>query len=168
MNGELPDDIAQLKALLREQRALKRNLSILVASYRREIDKQKAHIDKLQRMLFGSWSEKTRDRAAKLLIRVERNLEALQAEMDAVLGPNADPVVPHKLQQSSHRKPLPAHLPRETRCIKPEEACCPDCGGALKPLGESISEQLELISSAFGVIETKREKLACGKCDRIV
>lgn len=164
----MPDDITQLKALLREQRALNRNLSILVASYRREIDKQKAHIDKLQRMVFGSRSEKNRDRAAKLLRKVEKNLEALQAEMDAVLGPNADPVVPRVLQQSSHRKPLPAHLPRETRNIKPEETCCPDCGGALKRLGESISEQLELISSAFRVIETKREKLACGKCDCIV
>nr|WP_244596383.1 IS66 family transposase zinc-finger binding domain-containing protein [Escherichia coli] len=31
-----------------------------------------------------------------------------------------------------------------------------------------MSEQLELISSAFKVIETQRPKLACCRCDHIV
>lgn len=168
MNDELPDDITQLKALLREQRAINRNLSSLVTSYRREIDKLKAHIDKLQRMVFGSSSERNRDKATKLLRKAEKRLETLLVEMDAVQGPDLDPAVPRALQQSSHRKPLPSHLPRETRHIEPEETCCPDCGGAFKLLGESVSEQLEIISSAFQVLETKRTKLACGKCDRIV
>nr|WP_250855123.1 IS66 family transposase zinc-finger binding domain-containing protein [Escherichia coli] len=52
-------------------------------------------------------------------------------------------------------------LPRETRVIRPEEECCPACGGELSSLGCDVSEQLELISSAFKVIETQRPKLAC-------
>ncbi|WP_133523182.1 IS66 family transposase [Buttiauxella sp. JUb87] len=167
MNDELPDDINLLKSLLREQRAQNQHLSGLVTSYRLDIDKLKAHIDKLQRMVFGSRSEKTRDKATKLLRKVEKRLTALQAEMGVVLGPDPDPAVPRVLQQSARRKPLPAHLPRETQRIEPEETCCPDCGGTLKPLAESISEQLELISSAFKVIETVRPKLACGRCDHI-
>lgn len=108
-----------------------------------------------------------RDKAAKLLRKVEKPLTVLQAEMDVVLGPDPDPAVPRVLQQSARRKPLPTHLPRETRRIEPEGTCCPDCGGALKPLADSISEQLELISSAFKVIETVHPKLACGRCDHI-
>ncbi|WP_206542078.1 hypothetical protein, partial [Escherichia coli] len=42
-----------------------------------------------------------------------------------------DPVLPSALRQSSARKPLPASLPRETRVIRPEEECCPACGGEL-------------------------------------
>ncbi|HCR5677580.1 TPA: IS66 family transposase, partial [Shigella flexneri] len=79
-----------------------------------------------------------------------------------------DPVLPSPLRQSSARKPLPASLPRETRVIRPEEECCPACGGELSSLGCDVSEQLELISSAFKVIETQRPKLACCRCDHIV
>ncbi len=38
----------------------------------------------------------------------------------------------------------------------------------LSVLGCDVSEQLELISSAFKVIETQRPKLACCNCDHIV
>ncbi|UJY30085.1 IS66 family transposase zinc-finger binding domain-containing protein [Escherichia coli] len=61
-----------------------------------------------------------------------------------------------------------ASLPRETRVIRPEEECCPACGGELSSLGCDVSEQLELISSAFKVIETQRPKQACCRCDHIV
>ncbi|MCI5353603.1 IS66 family transposase, partial [Escherichia coli] len=58
--------------------------------------------------------------------------------------------------------------PRETRVIRPEEECCPASGGELSSLGCDVSEQLELIHSAFKVIETQRPKLACCRCDHIV
>ncbi|EOA0888587.1 IS66 family transposase zinc-finger binding domain-containing protein, partial [Escherichia coli] len=38
----------------------------------------------------------------------------------------------------------------------------------LSSLGCDVSEQLELIHSAFKVIETQRPKLACCRCDHIV
>ena len=76
--------------------------------------------------------------------------------MAETLGEQYDLVLPSALRQSSARKPLPASLPRETRVIRPEEECCPACGGELSSLGCDVSEQLELISSAFKVIETQR------------
>ncbi len=88
--------------------------------------------------------------------------------MAETLDEQYDPVLPSALRQSSARKPLPASLPRETRVIRPEEECCPACGGELSSLGCDVSEQLELISSAFKVIETQRPKLACCRCDHIV
>uniref|UniRef100_A0A6V7KS49 IS66 family transposase n=1 Tax=Bracon brevicornis TaxID=1563983 RepID=A0A6V7KS49_9HYME len=68
----------------------------------------------------------------------------------------------------SSRKPLPTSLPRETVRIEPTETSCPVCGGELAALGETVSEQLDIINNAFRVIETVRPKLACRKCDAIV
>lgn len=66
------------------------------------------------------------------------------------------------------RQPLPAHLPREDNVIEPLDEACSACGGKLKPLGEDVSEQLELIDSAFKVIRHIRRKKACACCDHIV
>jgi transposase len=41
-------------------------------------------------------------------------------------------------------------------------------GAQLKPLGEDVSEQLDIIDAAFKVIGTIRRKKACGSCDCIV
>ncbi len=90
--------------------------------------------------------------------------------MAEVLGEQHDPALPQPLHQSSSRKRklLPASLPSETRTLSLAETACPECGGELNALGCDISEQLELISSAFKVIETRRPKLACCSCDHIV
>ena len=72
------------------------------------------------------------------------------------------------MRQSRHRRPLPAHLPREIRRLEPEESCCPEYGGELDYLGGVSAEQLELVSCALKVIRTERVKKACTKCDCIV
>ncbi|AIA48130.1 hypothetical protein L085_13485 [Serratia sp. FS14] len=65
MNNELPDDVAQLKALLVAQQAVIVRLSGEITGYAREIDSLRALVTKLQRMLFGRSSEENRkeDRA---------------------------------------------------------------------------------------------------------
>ncbi|AIA48129.1 hypothetical protein L085_13480 [Serratia sp. FS14] len=73
-----------------------------------------------------------------------------------------------KASDSPTRKALPATLPRDRQVISPDETECPVCCGKLKPLGESLSEQLDIINTAFRVIETVRPKLACSRCDGIV
>ncbi|EPR0865619.1 IS66 family transposase, partial [Escherichia coli] len=125
-------------------------------------------VAKLQRMQFGKSSEKLRAKTERQILEAQERISALQEEMAETLGEQYDPVLPSPLRQSSARKPLPASLPRETRVIRPEEECCPACGGELSSLGCDVSEQLELISSAFKVIETQRPKLACCRCDHIV
>lgn len=120
----------------------------------------KALVAELQRMQFGKSSEKLRAKTERQIQEAQERISALQEEMAETLGEQYDPVLPSSLRQSSARKPLPALLPHETRVIRPEEECCPACGGDLSPLGCDVSEQLELISSAFKVIETQRPKLA--------
>ncbi len=66
------------------------------------------------------------------------------------------------------RRPLPEHLPRETRKYPPKQSACPDCGGELKHLGEDVSEMLEYVPARFKVIRQVRPKLACACCERIV
>ncbi len=84
-----------------------------------------------------------------------------------MLGEQHDPALPQPLRQSSSRKPLSASLPRETRTLSPAETARPACGGEFSVLGCDVSEQLELISGTFKVIETRQPKLACCSCDHI-
>src|SRR3546814_9618763 len=45
---------------------------------------------------------------------------------------------------------------------------CPDCGGALRPLGDDRDEQLDVAPIQWRVIRTVRPKYSCRACDRIV
>lgn len=62
---------------------------------------------------------------------------------------------------------MPEHLAREERIHRPANDDCPQCGGALKPLGEDVSEQLEYVRAHFRVIRHRRPKLACLDCNAI-
>ncbi|EDT6893046.1 TPA: IS66 family transposase [Salmonella enterica] len=175
METSLAHENARLWALLQTQQdtirqmaEYNRLLSQRVAAYASEINRLKALVAKLQRMQFGKSSEKLRAKTERQIQEAQERISALQEEMAETLGEQYDPALPSALRQSSARKPLLASLPRETRVIRPEEECCPACGGDLSPLGCDVSEQLELISSAFKVIETQRPKLACCRCDVIV
>ncbi|KDA81986.1 transposase IS66 family protein, partial [Escherichia coli 2-011-08_S3_C3] len=175
MDTSLAHENARLRALLQTQQdtirqmaEYNRLLSLRVAAYASEINRLKALVAKLQRMQFGKSSEKLRAKTERQIQEAQERISALQEEMAETLGEQYDPALPSALRQSSARKPLPASLPRETRVIRPEEECCPACGGELSPLGCDVSEQLELISSAFKVIETQRPKQACCRCEHIV
>ncbi len=54
------------------------------------------------------------------------------------------------------------------RVHAPASCACPECGGALRPLGEDASEQLDYVPGYFQVIRHVRPKLACRACARIV
>lgn len=197
MNDTLPDDIEQLKAMLREQQAalqqqhaaIKKQQSRLrqyagqVSGYELEINRLKAQLDKLRRMLFGQSSEKSRNKLENKILQAEKRLAELESRLvvaknclngnepapDATANTVAVPQTPpEKPARHTSRKPLPADLPRETQTLLPAASVCPSCGGELKVMGETISEQLEIINTAFKVIETVRPKLACSRCDVIV
>lgn len=131
-----------------------------------EIEHLKLLIAKLRRMQFGRSSEKLDRQIEQLELRLEE-LQTSQAE--AVAGKAATKEnLPEPPVNVPARRPLPAHLPRETRKYLPKQEACPDCGGALKPLGEDVSEILEYVQVRFKVIRQVRPKLACSGCDRIV
>ncbi len=149
---DLPDDIELLKALVIAQR-------IELHSHLAEIEHLKLIIAKLKRLQFGRRSEKL-DREIEQL---ELRLEELQVS-SAPAAPVASekPAAPVPV-----RRALPEHLPR-TRVEHTPACTCPDCGAAMRRIGEDVSEVLDYVPARFRVIRHVRPKLACPACERIV
>jgi transposase len=128
-----------------------------------EIEHLKLLIAKLRRMRFGRSSEKLDRKIDQLELRLEE-LQASQPESKTV-APNSPEISP---VTRPVRRPLPDHLPRETRKYPPKQEACLDCGGELKHLGEDVSEILEYVPERFKVIRQVRPKSACARSERIV
>jgi transposase len=159
----LPDldqmSVAELKLLLHDQHAE-------ILSYKTEIGILKLQILKLRRMQFGQKSEKRARQIEQLELLVE-DLEETEAQITCAAA--IDEQKPARSAPAKKpRRAFPENLPRETRTISPREQECPDCGGALKFLGEDVCETLELEPIRFKVIRTVRPKMACACCDTIV
>ncbi len=163
-NHPLPDLDAlnpnELKALIFSQREQ-------LASRDSEIEHLKLLIARLRRAQFGRKSEKLDREIEQLELRLDE-LEATQAEKVVASQTSAAPVSAVNAPAKPARRPLPEHLPRETRKYPPKQSACPDCGGELKHLGEDISEILEYVPARFKVIRQVRPKLTCACCERIV
>lgn len=114
------------------------------------IDTLRGQIARLQRMQFGASSEKL----SREIEQLELALEELETERDAPV-----PV-----------RSLPGHLPREEVVHEPEAgACtCPDCGGALRPLGIDTHEMLDIVPVRWRVVRNVRPKYSCRVCEKIV
>ena len=158
--SHLPDDIDTLKRLVLEREAelaTARQTTLHLSAW---IEKLKLEIARLKRMQFGRSSERLGERIDQLELIVE-DLEVSQAQA----GPASPACVAEK--RAPVRKPLPAHLPRET--VRHEsEPNCPDCGSVLKTIGEDLAEMLEYVPAHFKVIRHVRPRLACRCCERIV
>jgi transposase len=157
--------LAQHETLTAQEEVL-RSKEELLASHEEEIERLKLLIAKLRRMQFGRRSEKLERQIEQLELQLDE-LEAERAEKTAS-SPTPQPSTEKASATKPARQPLPAHLPREVREIRPKEAACPDCGGELKRLGEDVSEMLEFVPAEFKVIRQARPKLACSRCDKIV
>jgi transposase len=155
MNAEhaaLPDDIDALKALIVAQQALLSERAV-------EIEHLNLIIAKLKRLQFGRRSEKMDREIEQLELRLEELQVSAVAEapISAEKSPARTPV----------RRPLPEHLPR-TRVEHTPACACPDCGAAMRRIGEDVAEMLEYVPERFRVIQHVRPKLACPACERIV
>jgi len=129
------------------------------------IEKLKLQIAKLKRLKFGRSSEKLEGQIAQLELIVEE-LEASEAQLppnrrrQAASDQNSD-------DPSRSRRALPETLPRETVEHSPGTDC-PDCGAALRRIGQDVSEQLEFVPEHFKVIRHVRPRLACRCCERVL
>jgi len=164
----LPDDVETLKSMLVAERAA-RMVAEGEAQHRALlIEKLKYTIRKLRHERFGQSSER-----GTLLDQLELQLadleeDAAQAETAAAMVAASDKVtVPSFERRKPARRSLPEHLPRE-RIVYPLPAVCPCCGGgALRKIGEDVTETLELIPRQWKVIQHVREKFSCRACETI-
>lgn len=126
----------------------------------------KARLARLLRARFGASSEKLRGSIEQLELMLE-DLEAQIAET-APAEPEdaAPPAPPQGTRRKPVRKPLPDSLPRDV--VEHAAPCaCPQCGGALRPLGEDVTEVLDYVPGSFRVTRHVRPKLSCCACESI-
>jgi transposase len=148
--------IAELEAALTAARADISARDIL-------IDTLRVQIARLKRMQFGKSSEKLDAQIAQL----ELALEELEGEAVVVSVCRADP---EQTERPAPVRTLPPHLPREDQRIEPDagNCTCPDCGGALRPLGQDSDEMLDAVPVQWRVVRTIRPKYSCRTCEKIV
>jgi len=145
VRDELPNDIESLKDLVLAQSS--------------EVEHLKLVIQKLQRLSFGRRSEKLEREIEQLEFRLE--------ELQIAEAPAVRITVQTSPAQPPVRRPLPKHLSR-TRVEHMPVCACPDCGSAMRQIGEDVAEVLDYVPARFRVIQHVRPKLACPECERIV
>ena len=136
-----------------------------------EIEKLKIQLARLRRQQFGRSSEKI-DRIIEQLELMLDELETEAAAGPMTAGPVAAPVTDEDdsaavRKKSSGRRPLPEHLPRREIVHSPD-CTCPACGGAMRKVGEDVSEVLDYLPGRFEVIRHVRPALSCRRCESIV
>jgi transposase len=162
----LPADALRALILAQHQDLITKDEQLL--SREREIEHLKLLLVKLHRMQFGRKSEKLQRQIEQLELRLEE-LESNRSEKETQPSEAASvPASATPAPTKPARRPLPDHLPRETRRHEPKETACPQCQGELRKLGEDVSEMLEYVPASFVVIRHVRTKLSCTKCDCIV
>jgi transposase len=160
LSDSLPDDLQVLKALVCEQAALIEAKDAELRAKDLRIEQVLAQLHRLKRMQFGRSSEKL-DRKIEQLELLLDDLQESGAAAQAARAPSSS-----ETSQKPVRRPLPEHLPRET--VTHAVACtCPRCGGALRLLGEDITELLEYVPASFKVVRHVRPKFSCRKCEAI-
>ncbi|MEQ9330203.1 IS66 family transposase [Thalassobaculum sp.] len=139
----LPDNVAELRAMVRYRDLL--------------IEKLKHQLAGLRRHRFGSSSE--------ALDQLEMTLEEVEIAAAAEpVGPSSADLALAKGQPK--RRPLPDHLPRNELMLSPGEACS-RCGGRLKTLDEDVTEELEYVPGRFVVNRVVRPRMACACCEAV-
>ena len=156
----LPDDIAALKHIIAE-------MARDAVAAKAEIAKLKFQLARYRRAEFGRSSEKLTREIEQLELAIE-SLESDQAERLAAASPTVAAAIEAAIEkQKPARRPLPEHLPRE-EMRHPAACACPHCGGALRRIGEEVTETLDYVPGRFKVVRHIREKLSCRACDTVV
>jgi len=119
-----------------------------------EFARLKFQLARYRRAEFGRSSEKLTRETGQIELALE-TLETDQAEQLATASPAVAPAV--EIAAKAHkpaRRPLPEHLPRED--LRHSAPCtCPSCGGALRKIGDEVTETLE-VGSVRWVYEEPR------------
>jgi transposase len=172
----LPADLTEAHAMILAERAARLTAEAEAATAKEtkrlldlEIERLKLEIARLRRQRFGTSSE----RSARLE-QLELALTELQesvAEADAARALRAAEQRPTAAGRTTTprkpaRRPLPEHLPR-TRVIYPAPVACPCCGGAVRKLGEEVTESLERLPARWLVVQHVREKVSCRACESV-
>ncbi len=168
---DLPDDPAVLKAMIAALQAENDKISATLRAHDQLVQSLRLRIAKLTRQMFGKSSEKIEREIEQLELALEDLQVALAEAHDSPHNECADaedtaPDAPE--QKKLRRRPRVSEgTLRERRELDPGETC-PDCGGALRIVGEDVSELLDMIAARLKVIEIARVKKSCRRCEKMV
>ena len=157
-NQKLDGDPAELRQLLNERDAQIARQSAELQARDLLIEQLKLQLANLRRHRFGAKSEALDGIIEQLELALE------EAEQKTARSRQEQGSEPQPDKGQSRRKPLPEHLPREDIVLTPGEECS-ECGGALRAVGEDVSETLEYVPGRFKVVRTHRPKFSCRKCE---
>jgi transposase len=145
----LAEEVIALKATLAQRDAL--------------IESLKFDLTQLKKLLFGARSERL-----ETLPDIEQlPLWAQEPEDMSVASPvQFKTVATSPAKSQPKRTALPEHLPREIVVLplSAEARVCPACGEERPVIGYESSERLDYVPATHKVVETRREKCACPKC----
>jgi hypothetical protein len=147
----LPDDPEALRALIAAQAAELLAARAGLVAKALEIETLKLQIARLRRQSFGRSSEKL----GQVIGQLELSLEELEADQaaagerpDEPAAAPAAAAATSEVKRRRGRRPLPEHLPR-TDVVHAPSCVCPACGGAMRKVGEDVTETLDYIPGRF-------------------
>lgn len=172
--ANLPDDPARLKAMVAQLQAENAKLTATLRAHDLMVQALRLRIARLKKQAFGKSSEKIEREIEQLQLALE-DLLVTAAEQGVVANdkddlheaPAATSTDTSATARPSRRPRVSADTPRERRELDPGSTC-PDCGGALRVVGEDVSEILEMITAKLKVIEIARPKKSCRCCEKMV
>ena len=174
MSGDaaiLPEDPTLLKAMIAALQADNARMSATIRAHDQLIQVLRLRIAKLKKQAFGKSSEKVEREIEQLELALEDLLIAA-AEGDTTPSAEDKAAAATPTGETAERKPrrrprVSESTPRERRELDPG-TCCPDCGGDLRPVGEDVSEILDMVVAQLKVLEIARLKKSCRRCEKMV
>ena len=161
--------LAERDAALAERDAARAERDADRLSARLEIEKLKVQLAALRRDRYGRSSERLAAEIGQLEMLIG-DLEEDAAEREAAEKKRRAKGRSDKPRKPALRRPLPAHLPRETVLHEPVLACRCGCTdpARLTCLGEDVTEVLEKIPARLKVIRHVRPRYACRACEAML
>lgn len=156
-----PNDLSLCHQIIDEQQST-------IDQLQRELAQAKHFVDQLLRSRYGPRSERVDPNQLSMFEAGESD----DTTPVATVMPEdaASLVVREHLRRGGGRGRLPDHLPREVvdHDLGEVEKLCPCCGEMRQRIGCETSEQLEFVPAVLKVIEHRRWKYACRRCEEQV
>lgn len=144
----LPEDYGELKEFTTQLLAEIKAQAMLIEKLRHQVAGQNA-------WRYGSMSEQTK----QLMLALEAS-EVAEAAMTAKIK-----LPPDEPKDKPKRRPIPDHIPRNNiELLPPKDHCT--WGGALRQIGEDVTEELEYVPGRFIVNKITRPRFACKRCEQ--
>ena len=143
--GKDPEELRRFTALLLAE---VRSQALLIEKLRHQLAGHRSH-------RFGISSE-----------TIEQLQLALEASENSVAKITAKLRLPDEEPKNKPKpRPIPDPIPRQETELTTGDDDCAHCGGALRRLGEDVTEELEYVPGRFIVNRIVRPRFACAGCD---